>query len=229
MTKQDSIPASLDLAGEYVLGTLQGKAREAFVERLKQDTELQLEVAAWERRMAPLLDAVEPVDPPAAVWTKIEQHIDPQPASQASAGLWNNLRFWRGLSMVAATLVLVLGLSLLGLRYETAQLQQLMVVLNQQSQAGWLVASRDNAGFLQVSAVEPTPLPADKVCQLWLVTEAGAMLPVGVLPHTGSTQLRVPALLKQNSRFKVSIESASHAPVERPSQEIVFEGKLTKI
>jgi anti-sigma-K factor RskA len=184
---------------------------------------------AWERRMAPLMEIVEPVTPPVDIWHKIEQRIDPQIPPASSRGLWNSLNFWRGLGMATTLLVVVLGLSLVGLQRQSGELRRVIVVLNEQSQAGWLVGTQDNREMLRVSAVQPTRLPADKVCQLWLVTDDGGMLPLGVLPHAGSMEMRVPTLLRQDSRFKVSIESAASAPVERPSQEIVFEGKQTSI
>jgi anti-sigma-K factor RskA len=163
------------------------------------------------------------------VWHRIEQRIDSEGASQLKTSLWNSLNFWRGLGIITAMLVVVLGLSLVGLRQETGELQRLMVVLNDQSQAGWLVAAPDQGASLRVSAVHPTSLPADKVCQLWLLTQDGSMVPVGILPHRGSLEMQIPGVLRQDSRFMVSIEAASLAPVKRPSKEIVFEGSLTRI
>jgi anti-sigma-K factor RskA len=228
MTKQDAFSETVDLAGEYVLGTLQGKAREDFAQRLAQDGVLQKEVAAWERRLAPLLETVEPVTPPSSLWRQIEQRIQPR-QQPGQTGLWNNLNFWRGLGMVMTTLVLGIALSLFGLRQETAELRSVMVVLNDQSQTGWLVGTGTDQRFLRVSAVQPTPLPSDKVCQLWMETADGELLPLGVLPHTGNMRMQLPTSLRRDNRFKVSIESARSAPVERPSEEIVFEGKLTRL
>ncbi|MES9976852.1 MAG: hypothetical protein ABW094_21570, partial [Candidatus Thiodiazotropha sp.] len=55
------------LAGEYVLGTLQGQERIEFEQRLQTDMQLQGEVDAWQRRLEPMLDSIEPVTPPKAV------------------------------------------------------------------------------------------------------------------------------------------------------------------
>ena len=215
------------LAGEYVLGTLQGDARDRFEDDLASDDALQQEVAAWERHLSPMLESVEPVAPPTRVWKAVEARIEARPSQRA--GLWNSLAFWRNLSMVAATLALGLGLTLLGLLQAPGELERIMVVTNHQSQTGWIVDTRSRDSMLHVSAVQPTPLPASKVCQLWLVTEDGVLLPIGILPHQGSEKMKLPAALGNDSRFKVSIESALAAPVERPSEEIVFEGQLISI
>lgn len=228
MKQQDPASDTVDLAGEYVLGTLQGRQRDQFEQRMMGDFGLQQEVADWEQRLAPLLDTLEPVTPPDAVWKKIAQRIDPQPAQERS-GIWDSLNFWRALGMVTASLVLVLSLSLFGLRQETGELERLMVVMNDQSQAGWVIGTRGSSPILNVKAMQPTQLPAGKVCQLWMEREDGVLVPIGVLPHTGSMEMISPALLQQESRFKISIESAVLAPVARPSAEIVFEGKMTTI
>jgi anti-sigma-K factor RskA len=163
------------------------------------------------------------------VWRRIEQCIEPGGATPPLSRLWNSLNFWRGLGISAAMLVLVIGLSLVGLQRETGELERLLVVLNDQSQAGWLVAAPERGGTLRVSAVQPTSLPADKVCQLWMITQDRSMVPVGVLPHRGSMEMAVPVALQRDSRFRVSIEAAALAPVKRPSKQIVFEGRLTRI
>ncbi len=228
MKTQDHTSELDALAGEYVLGTLQGDARDQFDQRLADDYALQQEVAAWERRFAPMLETVAPVSPPAGVWRRIEQRIAPE-VHQQRVGFWNSLNFWRSMSMGAASLVLVLSLSLFGLLQESGELERVMVVTNHASQAGWIVDTRSRDPMLHVNAVQPTPLPAGKVCQLWLETEQGVLVPVGVLPHQGSQTMRLPSALQQDSRFKVTIESAASAPVQQPSEEIVFEGQLITI
>jgi anti-sigma-K factor RskA len=155
MKQQDPASEAVDLAGEYVLGTLQGREWDQFEQRMMGDFGLRQEVAAWERRLGPLLDTVEPVTPPAAIWRKIERRIDPQPA-QERTGIWDSLNFWRNLGMATASLVLVLSLSLFGLRQETGELERLMVVMNDQSQAGWVIGTRGNDSILRVNAMQPT-------------------------------------------------------------------------
>jgi anti-sigma-K factor RskA len=226
MKTQDRQEELFELAGEYVLGALEDRERERFERQLAKDYHLQDEVAAWRRRLGPMLETVEPVTPPAGVWRRIECRIAPR-VRQRKTGLWNSLNFWRGVSLATIGLVLGLGLNLFGLLQGSGELQQLMVVTNNQSRVGWIVDTRERDPMLHVRAVEPTPLPGGKVCQLWLETPDGELIPVGILPHDGSRKMRIPAA--DAGRFKVSIESADEAPVERPSAEIVFEGSLTSI
>jgi anti-sigma-K factor RskA len=218
------------LAGEYVLGTLQGQQRLEFEQRLQTDKQLQVEVEGWYRRLDPMLDCIEPVTPPPVVWDQIARRMDPADAPLGRvAGFWNSLNFWRNLSMVTATLVLVMGMSLLMVRQPEMAMDSIMVVMNDQSKPGWLVGTVNKDPYLKVKAVEPTPLPKGKVCQLWLVDEQGHLHPLGILPHDGNTKMQLPVALRGQQRFMVSIESSDELPKASPSDDIVFEGNLTEI
>jgi anti-sigma-K factor RskA len=218
------------LAGEYVLGTLQDQERIDFERRLQTDMQLQEAVDAWHRRLDPMLDDIEPVTPPSAVWDQIASRLTPaDTGAEAATGIWNNLNFWRNLGTITATLVLVMGMTLLTTRQQDMAMDSIMVVLNDQSRPGWLVGAKVSDLYLKVKAVEPTPLPKGKVCQLWLEDESGQLHPLGILPHDGSMQMDLPAILSDQQRFKVSIEQADLLPKQRPSDDIVFEGTLMQI
>lgn len=228
MSAHDHKVENHELAGEYVLGSLQGDARDRFERRLIDDLDLQREVAAWERRLAPMLESVEPVTPPPQVWRAIEERIETAGRRQAT-GIWNSLGFWRGLSLASAGLVLALSLTLVLLLPKSGELERIMVVTDNASQAGWIVDTRRRDPMLTVSAVKPPSMPPGKVCQLWLETAEGALMPVGVLPHEGSRKMRIPEAMGRDSRFMVTIESAADAPAARPSKQVVFEGQLISI
>jgi anti-sigma-K factor RskA len=231
MMPEDQVNDLKILAGEYVLGTLQGQERIDFEQRLQTDPLLQGEVDAWQRRLDPMLDCIEPVTPPAALWEQIARRIDPADDKvETVTGIWNSLSFWRNLGMVTATLVLVMGMTLLTTRQPDMAMDSIMVVLNDQSRPGWLIGAVDKNPYLKVKAVEPTPLPKGQVCQLWMVDEQGLLHPLGILPNDGSIMLMdLPKALSDQQRFKVSIESMELLPRDRPSDEIVFEGSLTEI
>lgn len=217
------------LAGEYVLGTLQGEARTGFEHRLRDDPRLQAEVAAWERRFSPLQESVDPVAPPESLWPALQRRIGRHTERSSSADFWNSLRFWRGLGVVAATLVLVLTLALISTNRQEPGMDRLMVVLNDRSGTGWIVAAGGTGGELAVKAVQPTRMPKGKVCLLWMKDAKGNMFPLGVLPESGRMRMPMPQAGGPDSRFMVSIEEQDHLPKHKPSDRIVFEGRLTEI
>lgn len=66
------------LAGEYVLGTLRGKARARFERLLAMDASLRDRVERWEVLLAAPLTNVEPLEPPGGVWRKLASKIGAQ-------------------------------------------------------------------------------------------------------------------------------------------------------
>ena len=94
------------LAGEYVLGTLRGEEYAQFQARLEREPELQHYVAAWERRFAPLADAIPAAIPAPRVWRRVAARIDRRAPRRPRAGA---LRFWRGLAVAASVAAIVLA------------------------------------------------------------------------------------------------------------------------
>ncbi|MCG8016841.1 MAG: anti-sigma factor [Candidatus Thiodiazotropha sp. 'RUGA'] len=219
-------------AGEYVLGTLEGEERAEFERRLRDDIRLQEEVDAWQQRFAPMLEGIDPVSPPDAVWqaveTRLTDHGQNDTRTATGTNFWDSLSFWRNLGMVAATLVLAFGVMLMTQQPETG-MNNVLVVMNDQDRTGWVVAAKPDHGFVNVSAVEPSQLPAGKACQLWMEDQHGNLHPVGVLPHDGRHEMPLPMMPKSENVFKVSVEEMDDMPTEKPHGEIVFEGKLTEI
>jgi anti-sigma factor RsiW len=67
------------IAAEYVLGVLGAEERREVERRLAQEPALASEVAFWEERLTGLADAVAPVSPPQATWSRIETAIGSRP------------------------------------------------------------------------------------------------------------------------------------------------------
>jgi anti-sigma-K factor RskA len=108
-------------------------------------------------------------------------------------------------------------------------MDQVMMVTNEQAQVEWVVGTPGRSDMLMVKAMDPPDLPKGQVCQLWMVMPDGSFKPVGVMPHSGSMEMKVPTHLKDNSNFTISIESEDNMPTQKPTGKIVFQGALIKI
>jgi anti-sigma-K factor RskA len=86
------------LAGEYVLGTLRGRARSRFQDWLREDARLRQRVADWEARLGPLAAGVAEVAPPRRVWQAIRARTG---TARSAGGFWESLAFWRSWGLVA--------------------------------------------------------------------------------------------------------------------------------
>ena len=94
------------IAAEYVLGVLGAEERREVERRLAQEPALASEVAFWEERLGGIADAVAPVTPPPNAWSRIEAAVAASAdRRQSSSSLWQNVAFWRGFGLGAATRV----------------------------------------------------------------------------------------------------------------------------
>ena len=112
-------PPSADLlAGEYVIGVLDAEQRREAEARIARDPGFARLVAEWERRLAPLLDDLAPVEVPAHLWPRVRTRLgwpavgDDSGRPASPSGLWQNVGFWRaaaGLAAAAALLAIIAG------------------------------------------------------------------------------------------------------------------------
>lgn len=75
------------LAGEFALGLLDGERLLLARGKLAREPGFADEVARWEDHFAPLLDRWNAVDPPPALWHRIERGIEVSPEPAAASNL----------------------------------------------------------------------------------------------------------------------------------------------
>ena len=215
------------LAGEYVLGNLHGRARQRFETLMLLDADLRNQVTLWAQRLEPLNDELEASNPPASVWTAIEQQIgaDKKP-------IWNNLAFWRPLGAVAVAASLVLAL-LVGVNiYRAPTPDRIAFVTDAEDQPVWLVSATPRSRNLRIKTLKPIRMPAGEVCVLWLVWNDGATQGVAILPdNTGETHVALPKGMNRDpnkAKLVVTVESGDDA-VTNMQGEVMFKGPWVEL
>ncbi len=91
----------LQLSAEYALGVLSAKDRSHVESRMVSDAELRSEVAGWEAQLAPMLEEVDEVPPPARVWQAIENRVAPQ--EQLHSPVPGGASIWKWLTGLTST------------------------------------------------------------------------------------------------------------------------------
>jgi anti-sigma-K factor RskA len=90
------------LAGEYVIGALEPNEARAIEAIAEGDPLLAAAITSWQDRLAPLGRLVRPVDPPEALWTRLEEAIAPvviampTPEQRRLRSVWRSAGLWRG-------------------------------------------------------------------------------------------------------------------------------------
>jgi anti-sigma-K factor RskA len=223
------LPEDELIAAEYALGVLAGTERAAAERRIERDPGFANLVAAWEHRLAPLADEIATVAPPPHVWNRIATAL-PEPR-QRSAGLWQNLVFWRGLTFATG----VLAACCIGA----------LIFLGPLTQRSPLIAAIDGGGHHHfvatvdakrgTIAVVPAAFSADatRVPELWLIPSDSKPRPLGILRADRTVIITLPAELSpltvRNAVLAVSLEPPGGSPTGEPTGPVIATGKLTNL
>jgi anti-sigma-K factor RskA len=211
------------LAAEYVLGTLRGPARQRR-ERWRADTpQREGYCRFWEERLLPLLLQLQPLAPPAHVWSAIEQRLQLRPVMPRP-------QLPRQLA-IAASVLLVAALATLAL-WRTLVPGRAAEVATISSPAGllWQVEVFARAGTpqrLTVRAGVFASHPAGHDYELWALPKNGKPVSLGVLPdQQRATHLQLSSPQQQAlaaaAQLAVSVEPTGGSPTGQPTGAVVF-------
>ncbi len=228
----DQMPEDELLAAELALGVLAGAERDAAEQRVARDRGFARMVAIWEERLTPWAAEIDEVTPPPAVWDRIAATVNADlPAEKQSAGWWQNIAFWRGLSLATGALA-------------AACLGALIYLGNAPQQAP-LTAGIDGGGHRHFVAtidtrngriaVVPAAYTADatREPELWLIPADGKPRPLGMLRADRAVTIAIPAdlaaLTVSNAVLAVSLEPPGGSPTGQPTGPVIATGKLTSL
>ncbi len=253
MTLLDDIDGK---AAEYVLGTLPAHERAAVAAARQQNKALDAAITAWERRLSPLLDSVEPVMPPADLYRRIDAALSQAGLSNASGGRngapKNVLQFtpresmlakrgnrWRnafvGMTAAAASAVGVLG-------YRDIQNQQelptqFVAVLDPAVEGGkggpaFLLTVDTKTHKCVITAVN-APKQQAKSYEVWMLHDKmPAPKSLGVVAEGDMNVMPMApgpdTDMFMNASFAVSLEPEGGSPSGAPTGPVLFTGKLVQ-
>ena len=193
MTSDSTLPG--DLAGEYVLGTLDANERAAFEARLASDRALMAQVAFWEARLSPLNASTAAVQPQPQSWIAVERAINPQSgrlaANDNSVALMRSVSRWRIATvmtgaMAAALALFVIHREALPVKSGLAP-PAYVAVVNRGGDLPALIVRVDLAtNDVSVRPVSPET-PAGKSLELWYIGDGKSPQSMGIVDHAAHT------------------------------------------
>jgi len=236
-------PPSEDvLAGEFVLGVLGAAQRRQLQARIETDRAFAERVAYWERRFAPLLADIEPVEAPEQVWSAVCRRLGWKEGESAEPGFWQSLRFWRA-ATVLVTVVAIAAIGFIADRYSTlvpvpvARVQQAVPgskpvtpLTHDDGTPGWLASVDAARGTVLMVPVPAAPDPQGRVPELWLIPAGKAPVSLGAVSITRSHTVAVPdnarAALVAGSTLAITLEPAAGIPHAAPSSAVIAKGTI---
>ncbi|MDX1575962.1 MAG: anti-sigma factor [Kiloniellales bacterium] len=243
------------LAAEYVLGTLEADERRRAEDLMARDRHFSALVDDWNRRLAPLAEAIPPVAPPPEVWQRIESALRaraaPQPESLAPrpaapqaarpsgglAGLWQQAAFWRwcslGTAAAAAALALYVAIGPLPGPLPGAEPRYAAMLSESGAAPAWLIGLDPAAGQLEVRPL--TEIAADvsvedRAFELWLIADAEEPpRSLGLLDPAAQTLVPLEPVFAADPAgavLAVSLEPPGGSPTGLPTGPVVYQGAI---
>jgi anti-sigma-K factor RskA len=221
------------VAGEYVLGLLEGAALAEFERRLAGDRALAAAVARWREHFSALDATVAPMPASAALWGKIETSVGRRGVADEAPcfreRMWSSLGFWRGASFAGAAASAVLAVAL-GLMAGRATPRPIIIAVMQTGEAspGAIVQAFAD-GSLTIVPLKDFDVPPGLTMQLWtLWDKQKGPVSVGLIDRTHSARFERADLPQQNDQiYEITIEQAGGSPTGRPTGPVLVKGYAT--
>jgi anti-sigma-K factor RskA len=212
------------LAAEYALGTLRGRARARLERWMRDDPRLTREVRAWEARLAPMAQAVAPVEPPARLWRQVERRLD----------FRGKFSLWKDLALVAAGAAAALVAVALLLPLQRGMPASYVAVLSDPKTARpVLVATAERKErVLRVNVLDPGIHVAGRSLELWALPQGGKPRSLGVVSSQERSNLKLLAVADQSlgdvPALAVSLEPPGGSPTGQPTGQVLYTGPCVK-
>lgn len=213
------------LASQYVLGTLEGRARKRFENLASAHPNIRKRIDFWEKHFAQVAATIPSETPPTTIWKSIEKRLWDSDQQENS----KRFSFWDKFAAVMGTAAfVVLAFVLIRPLDDPPDLTDLehLALVGETDQPLWLITFVDETRELQARAVNALAAELDQVYELWLLQ--GDLQPesLGLLPVNGETQTReLPAglasLIFSNATLAVSLEPVGGSPTGLPTGPVV--------
>ena len=215
-----------ELAAQYVLGTLRGRARRRFERYCKQNSNALHAVRRWEERLVDLLAGVVPVAPSAVVWDQIKFRVrrDSARRPKRAFATFGNWRF----AMAAGIAALAIAFGLWS-GFGPGSTDRIASIRDPQQQAQqlWTIEATRSRGELRVSAGEDLKLDPARAYELWALPGAGATpVSLGLMPKSGRGTLPLNdaqrLALSRSRQIAISLEPPGGSPTGAPTGPVLY-------
>lgn len=228
------------LAAEHALGVLTAPERAQAERRMARDPAFAADVAAWRARLAPLAEAVEAVEPPVGLWSRIERLLA---ANDNAAGVMRRLRFWRtatmgAMGLAAASLAAVVFLAAQTPEVITQPRPPMRPMMNARlmtdgGQPLFLAAYDPMRKSILVASLAPPGVDPNHSHELWLIPADGKPRSLGLIEPGASKAMPMSEpmaeMTVEGAQLAVSVEPPGGSTGEGPSGPVAAVGKLSRL
>ncbi|MDP3855591.1 anti-sigma factor domain-containing protein [Phenylobacterium sp.] len=234
------LPEDEALAAEHALGVLSVRERTIAEARMAREPAFAAQVEAWRERLAPMLAAVAPVEPPAGLWSRVERAL---PANDNTAGLLKRLRLWRvtamgSMGLAAASIAaaaMLAGQPPVVIRTSPPPMAPMLDarLASTAGQPMFLAAYDPERRSMLVASLVPPGADPDHSHELWLIPTDGKPRSLGLVEPGASKAMpmkpEMVGMITEGAQLAVSVEPVGGSQQDGPSGPVAAIGKLARI
>ena len=244
MTDTTEFPFPDERAAEYALGVLAADERAAAERQIKGDPGFADQVAAWNARLAPMIDAVAPIDPSSVVWPRIAAQLGRTKApANDNNGFWDNIAIWRaGAALFATAAAAALAMVLtpqpaprpasIAPTQSEGTLTSVGLLKTTEDGPTSFVVTFDRAAQRLIIAPVTGASDADHSYELWMLPDGTAPVSMGVLDGANVVTIDARKLIGPNGEttaLAISLEPRGGSPTGAPTGPVIASGQLRPV
>lgn len=224
------------LCSEYVLGTMNGRARRRFQQLLMLHPELRLTLWHWESRMNELGGSVEADMPHPRVWQKIQLRLGHDAQSDKVVSLTDAAKQakppvrWTWLSAVAAVMLFALvAIYQPWTAQDLAHYERIAVVQSEDAGPLWFIELGPQE--YRARATQALQASPNNDYELWMLASDGrAPVSLGLLPKLGQQSYQRHPLMDEIeiAALAVSLEPLGGSPNGSPTT-VLYSAELVQL
>jgi anti-sigma-K factor RskA len=211
------------LCGEYLVGTLRGRARRRFARAVRDEPLVAQRLALLANRYTPLPAEASAVEPRAGGWERLQRELNLQRPWHARLG-------WPVWAAVA-TAAVALSVALFVLRPTGETLTELAQLAGPDAPTTVTALVTQDRKTLALRAARPSAPPGGSSYELWLLpAEGGAPISLGVLAALDARLTLAEAntaRLRAGAKLAVSVEPRGGSPTGAPTGPVILVGAIS--
>ncbi len=219
------------LAIEYAVGSMQGRARLRFEALMETHFYLRAVVDAYENKFASLVELLPDAKPSNQVWNNIEAQINASKPQEEKTPWWKSNFFKQGFGMAAMALIVS---AVLLLNPMTVTPTSYAAVLESSTNVPMAITKIQKSDMtLSVDLMKKVNIADDMELTLWCHPKGGGMpMKMGTVSKTGKTNIKISKKewqeMKDVGHLAISVEhKGSIAAMKKPTGKILLKGQLS--
>jgi anti-sigma-K factor RskA len=217
------------LAIEYAVGSMQGRARLRFEALMETHFYLRAVVDAYENKFASLVELLPDAKPSNQVWNNIEAQINASKSQVEKTPWWKSSFFKQGFSMAAMAVIVS---AVLLLNPMTVTPTSYAAVLESSSNVPMAITKIQKSDMtLSVDIMKKVQIADDMELTLWCHPKDGGMpMKMGTISKSGKTNIKISKAewqeMKNVGSLAISIEHKGSNTAMQPTGRILLQGQL---